>query len=98
MSKNKKLSELFAVSVEDNNILLGNKLMQSVSVQWHPQPDITTYELARLIPLITCMRFIMPHDLPTEPELLRHLVIHDPNKKNEDPIIIPDRKIPKLEV
>jgi hypothetical protein len=51
-----------------------------VSLTWKIQSDITAYELARLIPLMLVPGQIMAHYLPTEPELLRHLEVNDPNK------------------
>lgn len=55
------------------------KLTLPVEIYWKPQPDITTYELARLLPIIMQPMPLMPHDVPKEPELLRHLGVHDPN-------------------
>jgi len=34
-------------------------------------------------------------DLP-EPDLLKYSVTHDHNKKNNDPVILPERKKPKF--
>lgn len=65
--------------VSDDKILI--KAIQPVQLVWKPQPDITAYELARLLPLMFIKGPIMPSHLPTEPELLRHLEIHDPNKE-----------------
>lgn len=56
------------------------KFLQPVTITWNPQPDITVYELARLLPVLFMHTGIMPDDIPKEPELLRHLEIYDPNQ------------------
>ena len=53
-------------------------IRQPVSIEWNPQPDITTYELAKLMPLFVAPRMLMPEDVPDGPER-RHLIVHDPN-------------------
>lgn len=60
-------------------------VLRPVAIDWCPQPDITPYELARLMPLLFLMiRFpVLPTQLPTEPKLLRHLRIIDPNKQGD---------------
>ena len=68
----------------DDNLLVAPcnehfKLIQPVSITFKPLRDITAYELAQLLPLFFT-HSIMPGNLPKEPELLRHLEIHDPNK------------------
>jgi hypothetical protein len=61
------------------HITVDTKMILPVSVTWKPQPDITVYELAQLIPLFV-YGHIMSYDLPKDERLLRHLDIHDPNK------------------
>lgn len=57
-------------------------LVLPVSIIWRPQPDITPYELARLLPILIHYGYpLMPHEVPTEPELLRHIEVRDPNKR-----------------
>jgi len=78
------LSDILILSEDDMGdigIKYGARFLSPVQVQWNPQPDITAYELARLLPLLNCVTLIMPYNLPTEPELLRHLIIDDPNIK-----------------
>jgi hypothetical protein len=58
----------------------GIKLILPLYVQWTPQDDITAYEVAQLMPLITAQRPIMPSMLPPDPKLLPHIKIHDPNE------------------
>lgn len=56
------------------------KFLLPVSIIFKPLPDITSYELARILPLfINGGRMLMPSDVPKEPELLRHLEVNDPN-------------------
>ena len=49
-------------------------------VEFKPQPDITAFELAQLLPLFFMRNGIFAENLPTDPALLRHLFVHDPNK------------------
>jgi hypothetical protein len=77
-------SELIESSGLADGLTIGNshagiKLILPLYVQWTPQDDITAYEVAQLMPLITAQRPIMPSMLPTDAKLLRHLKIHDPN-------------------
>jgi hypothetical protein len=58
------------------------KLIMPVTIYWRPQPDITGYELARLLPLIIRANPLMPNDVPKEPELLRHIEVYNPNERN----------------
>lgn len=55
------------------------KILLPVTIYWSPQPDITTYELARLIPIVVRNVPLMPYQVPTEQELIRHLEVYDPN-------------------
>jgi hypothetical protein len=55
------------------------KILLPVTIYWRPQPDITAYELARLIPIAMRQTPLTPYEVPKEPELLRHLEVHDPN-------------------
>jgi hypothetical protein len=78
------LSGILILSEDDmDNIGMkyGVGFLGLIQVKWNPQPDITAYELAQLLPLFNPMRPIMSCDIPTEPELLRHLIIDDPNIK-----------------
>jgi hypothetical protein len=71
---------------DKSDIFLGNgdisRFQHPVSIVWNPQPDITPYELARLLPIVCMYGPLMPYQVPTEPELLRHLIVNDPNKEN----------------
>jgi hypothetical protein len=59
------------------------RMLQPVSVNFKPLPDITAYELAQLMPLFR-MGPIMPYHLPTDPAVRRHLEVHDPNKSQDE--------------
>ena len=56
------------------------KILLPVSIEFIPQKDITAYELAKLLPLLTRHSLVMPYELPEDELLLRHLKIRDPNK------------------
>lgn len=50
-------------------------LKQPLSWEWCPKKDITTYELAQLIPYIHG-KVLFEEDIKENPELFRHLKLH----------------------
>lgn len=86
----KAITEVRAVREHDEMLLkeevlcagddIGTRLTQPVRLTWAPKPDITAYELAKLLPLFLWHQMIMPYDLPQDERLLRHLIVDDPNK------------------
>ena len=56
------------------------RIRRPLHVDFKPQPDITAFELAQLLPFFFMNRGLFAEELPTDPALLRHLVVHDPNK------------------
>jgi hypothetical protein len=54
------------------------RFIQPVRIEYEPMPDITAYELAKLLPLFF-RQSIMPSDVPVDPAVRRHLKVTDPN-------------------
>jgi hypothetical protein len=72
-----------SVTGSDNIVNIGGagtvRILKPVMVTWNPQPDITSYELAQLLPLFLQNRALMPYDIPSDLSLRRHLTVRDPN-------------------
>ena len=66
-----------------NNLRIKNSMQGSIilplQIEFKPKEDITTYELAKIIPFFISP--VMPYDIDYNESYVRHLIIEDPNKE-----------------
>jgi len=72
--KNMIISNLFSDEFKSTQVLV------PLDITWDPKEDITTFELAKAIPLLTSNGYIFPNQLNMKESYLRHFKIIDPNK------------------
>jgi len=57
----------------------GSKILMPLQMKWQPKEDITTYELALCMQYLVRHSAIMPYEVDTNDNHLRHFKITDHN-------------------
>lgn len=78
-NENEKISGEFSVKIPSNGTF-DMSIQLPLDLEWNPQEDITTYELAQCIPLLFRHTAVMPYEVDKDAPYMRHFKITDLNR------------------